>query len=170
MATSRQKIIRLGLIALLIVSLSALLLLLMGDRSGHASNTRTISQIQEYMKALELIRANDGRYPGPSEFVCLGDYPDDGCWNRSGMGKFEHAELNAQLAEYLPLLPAGRLVKDSLLPGLGREGYIYRQFNNGNNYEIRYVLQGHENDCGLGKEVVFEIDIYGENVLCHIVR
>ena len=170
----RQKriIVRLGLGALLIVSLTVLLITLFGDPSPQAQNARTLSQLQQYLTALELVRLEKGSYPLAQEPVCLGDYIDDRCWDKGGQGVFEDAQFNDMLDTYVPILPAGQMIQDSRNPEHGREGYIYQSRMNGRGFQIQYVLVGKEMSCGFGEELSVEVQTLREqtNTFCTLTR
>ena len=168
MVTQQQKIIRVGLVIVLVAALSVLLLVLMGNRPSEAYNTRTITQMHQYITVLELIHSDLGQYPGSSEFACLGEYADGMCWDKGGTGVHEDMELSRLIAHYLPLLPAGKMVEHVRDTTENREGYIYRAIDNGQKYEIRYALAGTDKDCGAGEILRSSED--GEITICHITR
>lgn len=172
MRTRQHKIISFGLMLVLIVLLSVLLLLLMADKPTNAMNTRTTTQLKQYIHALELIRLEKGVYPGPETFVCLGDYPDDACWHEQGTGHTEDPTLNEQLQKYIPILSAGPMIESDVAPEQSREGYIYRRVDDGRHFEIQYFLKGAEKSCGMGDAVTLETNkaIHQGNTWCHIRR
>ena len=172
MHREKRKLLKVGLLLILVVSITALFLSVLKNNPAQAYNTRTITQLQQYIHALELVYLDDGQYPGDEEFVCLGDYSDDRCWENGGTGKSEDIEVNKKLSRYLPLLPAGNMVMSESFPDQSREGYIYRQLRGGNGYEIQYFLSGKDKNCGFGEtiSVSSESATHYENTWCHIIR
>lgn len=139
-----------------------------GGTSARAENLRTLEQVRQYITALELIYAEDGKYPITSELVCLGDYRDNTCW-KGGTEVPESEVVNERLAHYLPLLPAGKMISGE---GEGFEGYVYRSIDEGVKYEIQYVLEGRNAGCGLGDVLsVLVVESAEHNhILCSVVR
>jgi hypothetical protein len=172
MNTERRTIIRIGLLALLVMSLVGLMVLLFGNPSPHASNARTLAQLQQYMNALELIRLEKGTYPITEGLVCLGDYNDNQCWDKEGRGVVEDRHMNDMLDTYVPILPAGPLISDTANPENGREGYVYRSERNGRSYEIQYMLTGKRTSCGFGEELALQVVKSKESAhtLCTLTR
>lgn len=121
------------------------------------------------MNALELVRADTGEYPGPDDlFVCLGDYADNACWDVYGTGVKENEEFQTALIKYIPLLSSGAMVEDKGDSKAGREGYIYKSFDNGNGYEIQYMLAGKDKNCALGEPHTETLPETAANTLCRI--
>jgi hypothetical protein len=172
MDTQKRFILRIGLLVLLIASLSGLMAVLFGEPTPQARNARTITQLQQYVTALELVRLEKGTYPVTEGFVCVGDYTDDLCWNERGRGVEENHVFNDMLDTYVPLLSSGLYVEDTKDPNEGREGYVYRSRQNGRGYEIQYLLIGKDKPCGFGQELTIDIVTSKDttNTLCTIIR
>lgn len=172
MYAQRRVIVRLGLSTLLIVSLVALMVKIFGEPAPSAYNARTLSQLHQYVNALELFRSEKGTYLITSQFVCLGDYADDACWDKRGRGVAEDVRFNDLLDNYVPLLSSGPMVDDETFPEEGREGYIYRSLKEGGGYEIQFVLAGRKKRCGFGSELSLSViqSQKSQNTLCAIVR
>lgn len=168
----QRKLIRLGLSTLLIVLLIVLMIEIFGEPSPSAYNARTVTQLQQYVMALELLRSEGSTYPITNEFVCLGDYDDDACWDKAGRGVKEDARFNEAFMRYVPLLSSGPMVEDDRSPSEDREGYIYRSLNNGRGFEILYMLAGSGRKCGFGSDITVQTteSQKNENTLCTIVR
>lgn len=112
-----------------------------------ARNAKRIVDIRQYVFAFEEYFKANNSYPylgGPNRIRCLGDYPDDFCWENNN--RPDSPELISALRPYFPQLPAGDTA--------GRwEGYVY-----GHNVNLipvfRYIewfLEGIGQDCGPGK-------------------
>lgn len=172
MERQRRLIVRLGLGTLLLVLLTILMLELFGEPSPSAYNARTLGQLQQYVTALELVRLEAGEYPRTEHTVCLGDYPDDACWDNNGSGIKESAEFNDVLDTFLPILSAGRFVEDTTNPSESREGYTYRSIQEGRSYEIQYLLVGKNKPCGFGSDLGLTVEgsKQQEHTLCTIRR
>ncbi len=170
--TVRQKIVRIGLFALLFVSLAALMYMPFRGQSEKTQNARTLAVLQQYMNALELIQLDMNGYPGGQEFVCLGDYEDNYCWDNEGTHISENEAFNTALMQYVPLLSAGPIIVDSKNPTATREGYVYRRLRNGGGYEIQYPLYGSNASCGFGRELTLDVTKESQNeyTLCTIIR
>jgi hypothetical protein len=170
----RQKklIIRLGLGALLVASLVVLMLEIFGEPGAQAQNARTLTQLQQYVTALELVRSENGLYPITHDFVCLGDYTDNTCWDKGGAGIKEDEMFNDALDAFVPILSAGRMVTDERNPDESREGYIYRSKSNGRGYEIQYLLVGKDKRCGFGADLSLDTieSRRNNNTFCAIIR
>jgi hypothetical protein len=172
MREQRRLIIRLGLSSILILLLTILMLIIFGEPSSSAYNARTVSQLQQYMTALELVRLENGTYPLTTGPVCLGDYADDLCWDNEGRGVKEDPSFNESMDNFVPLLSAGKLVMDKDDSTQDREGYTYESKQNGHGYEIQFALQGKNMRCGFGGDlsVTVEESGRGEITYCSIMR
>jgi hypothetical protein len=172
MTGQKRLIIRVGLSTLLIASLVVLMITIFGEPSPHAYNARTIAQLQQYVTALELVRLEKGTYPITTEFICVGDYADDRCWDKNGEGVIEDPQFNDMLDAFIPLLSSGQLIKDEHNSENNREGYVYRSRLNGRGYEIQYLLIGKNRQCGFGQDLSISVsESRGqENTLCTILR
>lgn len=137
------------LVVMTILGLLASIILIAVDESREKSrNAARNTTIQEYRKALELMRTNEGGYVGDTSFQCLGDYSDDNCWT-DGVGFSENAALNTALLPYISL-PAGDFVENY-------EGFVFRVCPTGGAgcsasftdevYEIRWFLEGTDREC-----------------------
>jgi hypothetical protein len=170
MKRHEKLILRSGLLVILFSLLTVLMLQVFGDPSLKAQNTRTLSQLHQYMTALELYRSEKNIYPTTDSLVCLGDYGDDACWDEEGKGVREDFIFNDLLDGYLPILPAGKMVVDEDDASLSREGYVYLSKNSGKGYEIEYMLTGRMH-CGFGEDLSLTVfESTGSNTLCSIVR
>lgn len=174
MRTRQQKFIHIALILVLLCVFGIGLIVVMWGKTDAAYTARTIAQLRQYINAIELTYTDTREYPGTEEFACLGDYNDDRCWDRFGTGVKEDEALNAALLVYLRPLPAGPLIEDVLYGTSTREGYIYRTRREGQGYEIRYLLEGKDQDCGFGEELQNAVrgttPLEGETTLCTIIR
>ncbi len=148
------------------------MLTIFGRPSTGAYNTKTVTQLQQYVTALELIRSENATYPVTEGTVCLGDYSDDLCWDKEGKGVKEVLSFNESMDNFVPLLSAGKIVVDENDSTNSREGYTYTSNNKGRGYVIQYALQGKNMRCGFGAELslaVAEIQ-EGSITLCAITR
>ncbi len=172
MRDQKRYIIRVGLSALLILALVILMLTIFGEPSREAYNTRTVAQLQQYVTALELIRLENNFYPITEGPVCLGDYSDNRCWDKEGVGVKESALFNDMMDNFVPLLSAGKMVVDERDSINNREGYTYQSKNRGSGYEIQYALQGKNMRCGFGSDLSLTVaEAPGDTItVCVITR
>lgn len=174
MHTPQQKIIRLGLMLVLIAALATLFGIALWHSAPDTADRRDVAHITAYLNALELARIDDGHYPGERRLVCLGDYADNACWDKGGTGVEESPQVNEVLARYLPSLPKGGMVESAVAAEEGREGYVYRAFANGTRYEINYLRAGEGADCMEGALPIADLAVratpFHGNTWCRIVR
>lgn len=138
--------------------LSAIVLTALTEVRQRAQNSATITQINQYLLALEFYQLENGGYPNPGsdqDWFCLGDSEDDsGCWNSNNAD--ESPALIAALEPYYEAMPVGSVVNRTNNRGstVGFEGYRYRCFDS--NYSpsepcdtvrVQWLLAGEGQDC-----------------------
>jgi prepilin-type N-terminal cleavage/methylation domain-containing protein len=121
----------------------------------NARNAATLQTISEYRKALELARnsSHDNTYPRPAgaidNYYCLGHAPD----GSACVGVYpEDAAINNILDDYLPSLPSPNPTPIDF-GGTAYSGSLYRCIDNCEGYQIQYMLDGIDADCGPGIKI-----------------
>ncbi len=117
------------------------------NASLKARNTKRLSNIKQYITAMQLYYSDYGGYPTTDTSNgsrCLGNYPDNLCWlNGTSVG--ENANLNNSLSTYYPTLPVGDTA-------CSWEGYLF--FRNVTAspaiYYIDWIMEGISANCGQG--------------------
>lgn len=134
--------------------LSTLALVSLNESRLKAINSKKLSDIKNYVTAIETYRTSNSGYPDPGDTTwrCLGDYEDNACWANNN--RSENATLNAILAEVVPDLPTigpdgvNTCLEDSW------EGAVYRCTDRTgsicHDYEINWYMEKVGNDCGIG--------------------
>lgn len=161
------------LVVIAIIGILASVVLVALDRSrAESRNAARISQLQQFMKAFELYRANAGTYPmygaaATGSYVCLFDHVDNGCWQQTGAGSaLERAAFtNLFVPQYMGGIPPdnGRIFGTS--PQY--EGAIYRHEQSGGSYRILYLLEGTSENCALSGATASAV---GNDTLCTFVK
>jgi len=127
------------LVVIAIISLlMSLSLVAFSSARDKASNTKKITDVKAYTNALTLYYEDYGEYPGNNDWICLGDYADDNCWNDNNTP--ENSTINTSLSQYLPSLPISEL-------SCGREGYVYQLQPNNHIYLIKWTMKGANQSC-----------------------
>ena len=142
-------LIELLVVIAIIGTLATVIIASLGSAREKSRNTAKISQIKQYMTALELYRSDNGEYPGGTSLSCMGEYSDNRCWGSNGTqrGAGTHpnssALTNSLIPGYLP-----RWGADSGTIINGYEGIAYQVANGSMGYSIYYYLEGGlEEDC-----------------------
>lgn len=128
--------------------IAAIVLAALSTSRQKARNSARIRMVNEYVKAIELYRANNvsGSYPATTTgaWACLGSYPDNSCWGSSGTGIAGSIDLRPYISN-----PPGDMVETL-------EGMIYTTDPtrisevagcNGKQYLIGFVLEGGNAQC-----------------------
>lgn len=161
------------LVVIFIISvISAIVMVALGESRERSRNTARATQIIELQKAFELVFSDTGYYPrqgtGASATVCLGDYPDDACWQNGNSVQETSAIATAIVPHYMGMIP---MIDNTNIFGEGSgstyEGMIYTHLNYGKNYEIRYFMEGNGRHCEVGYATGQDI---GEDTMCIVTR
>jgi prepilin-type N-terminal cleavage/methylation domain-containing protein len=156
-------IIELTVVVAIIGILAAIVLAALSDTREKGRNARRNSAVEEYMKALELMRAEDGSYFVSNAWICLGDYsnrdadPADDCWSWS---ESESPTFNAALERFITLTPGDSMT----VGGQHRDGFLYRsrpQTSGTIGYEIQWILEGVSRECVGGQTSSVDYTQYG---------
>jgi prepilin-type N-terminal cleavage/methylation domain-containing protein len=142
--------------------LASIVLVSVNSTREKARNAKRLSDIKQYVLAIEMAYDDNGIYPGITEWRCLGDYDDDWCW-LGGTGHPESlvtdiAVLNDILSPYISSLPADQTLICGYAgdPARCYEGYIYQctGLSGGicSGMAIRWFLEG-DAECGLGRDM-----------------
>jgi len=128
-------------------------------------NSARIQQMNQYIRALELARSNNGnaRFPVPNagaSYVCLGDYPGTTCWDGTVN---EDTTFPTTLMQTIPSLPAGDVVGTT-------RGYTYRTTDSGVTYEIRWMMEGGSGGASVCKIAQATSAASGSNTICTFTR
>lgn len=144
--------------------LAAIILVNLSDSRKKAENAREIAQVEEYMKAIELYKAEHGLYPeaGGGDF-CIGEYPASswGAGRCGGINTPTVASLDV-LEPYMPTRPEGMRLDFN---GQPHRGEIYTAKCAGEGYRIRYFLHGVAS-CAAG--VYVDVGDSNEATVCMI--
>lgn len=155
------------LVVISIISVAAFVLL--NDGRSSSQNVARATQIKEYQKAFEYYYSDNGHYPSfdgnESGSMCLGDYPDDRCWQK-GESLGERTELtNALVPKYMNKLPESDTVLFGQNSETTYEGMAYRYKNFGSSYAVEYFMSGNDEDCRLPGA---ESQNVGDDTLCTV--
>lgn len=148
-------LIELLVVIAIIGLLAAIVLVSVNSVRGKARNVKRLSDIEQYVLAIEMLYDRDGIYPGDTTWHCLGDYgADQRCWF-SGTSVLELATLNSALDDFIPSLPSDMM----LICGYGGnpascyEGYIYMCTSSScNAIDIRWFMEENNASCGIGRD------------------
>ncbi|MDD5032739.1 MAG: type II secretion system protein [Candidatus Pacebacteria bacterium] len=155
--TLLELLVVIGIVGLL----SSVALVLYNGVRIDSRNSERISDINQYVKAINLAISGNGEYPDPGDTGphCLGDYDDDKC-GLNGTYYSESETLNNILSPYLDLKTyAGNKAMVCGLPGGEApeecsEGYIYFCSERPNNFcktiVIQWLMEGADASCGIG--------------------
>lgn len=130
-----------------------------------ARNAATLSQMDEYRKALELFFADNGFYPHPNgtnaslrrREVCFGDGFTTPCFTGA---THNGSAVNTALSSYMSSLPRFELSSSISFPALsGCKGQAFNDndFDNdgayaddctGQDYSLFFILEGQNQSCG----------------------
>ncbi len=146
-------LIELMVVIAIIALLAAAVLFSISNAGKSSRNAGRLKIIEEYVKALELVNANLGRYTATT-WVCLGDYPTDNQCFTGGTAYSDSATLMSELSTYIAN-PPGNVVRGSTQ---FYEGFIYQapSIVSGTTYgyEIRYFLEGTSRKCFRGQAAI----------------
>lgn len=161
------SIIELLIVFSILVIITAIAILTLGENHKISQNTARIAQIRQYQKAFDLYFSDTGYYPRlenvPTAIICLGDYPDDKCWN-NGTGVLERGTIaSAIVPKYLNNIHKGESIVFGRGSGTLYEGMIYIQQDYGKQYTINYFMQGNDRSCILNGTTSNNI---GDDTLC----
>ena len=127
-----------------------------------ARNTARISDVKNYVAALNMYYADNGQYPaepsqGSQTLCCLGNYPPSYAGVCAGDSSYPPCTdgTNTSLAKYFAGLPFGDYgaLSNQLY------GYFYAKPGRGGSlFTIDYVLEGINQKCGLGQMVTNPTD------------
>lgn len=129
-------IIELVVVIAIIAILAAMVLINVTSYLAKARNASTISNINNYSKALATYYAENSSYPTGS-FCSLG--------TPQLTAAYSSCSFNSSLATYIPKLPSGYYINNS--DGI-IQGYSYT--GGANTYSIYYRLEGVGVSCGIG--------------------
>lgn len=135
-------IVELLIVIVVIGILAAITIVAYNGVQAKARNTQTISSTNAYVKALKLYAVDNGVYPGPSSYFCLGDFGSSNCWPAYAV----NATVESQL---LPYLGNSRPKYPPLLQATATEMRGGLRFHAGN-YQIVYYLEGNNQQCAAG--------------------
>lgn len=161
------------LVVIFIISvISAIVLVALGESRERSRNTARAVQIIELQKAFDIVFSDTGYYPrhgtGASATVCLGDYPDNACWQNGNSVQETTAIETAIVPHYMGTIPT---IDNTNVFGEGSgstyEGMIYTHLNYGKNYEIRYFMEGNGRPCEISDATGQNV---GEDTMCIISR
>jgi prepilin-type N-terminal cleavage/methylation domain-containing protein len=150
---------------------STVVLASLNSARTRAKNTRIMTDIYAYTKALDLYKVNYGKYPrpnNPNHFTCLGDYPTDSCWQNNSTPE-EPAILDA-IKEYIPGLPSNTEPMTYMNAVGYYTGYVYRCNDPlGNTTCDSILLAWHlhgSSTCAFPGARVIQQLYYGEDTAC----
>ncbi len=162
-------LLELIIVVALIALISAIVMVALSDSREHSRNTARVAQIKEYQKAFNLYYSDTGYYPrfgsGETAVMCLGDYPDNNCWQNGSSVLERTAIANAIVPKYMGQIPQA----ETVLFGQGgtmHEGMTYRHQNYGKAYTIQYFMEGNDKDCLIDGATGSNV---GDDTLCTLV-
>lgn len=163
-------LLELIIVIALIGLISAVVMVALSDSREHSRNTARVAQIKEYQKAFNLYYSDTGYYPrygaGATATVCLGDYPDDRCW-QDGTSAAERAAFASTFTpQYMGQMPAGETIVYGQGDAHFYEGIVYVHQNYGKAYTIRYFMEGNDKDCLIDGATGSNV---GDDTMCTLV-
>lgn len=163
-----DKLARFTLIELLVVIaiigvLASFVIDSLNESREKSLNVARASQVKEYQKAFELFYTGNGRYPmfgtGVSATVCLGSYPDGGCW-QNGTGNFVRTAFDSLLVpKYIGSIHQGETYMFGAGASSQYEGIIYTHLNSGRSYSIQYYMHGNNKSCLIAGAVATNVGV-----------
>jgi len=138
----------------------------------NSRNAARVSQLQEYIKALNLSYSNVGAYPmwgsgSTGSLICLGDYGDDRCWqtnsNPAGSAAERSVIADALVPSFFGMLPMGETTVFGGGSSPTYEGMTYQHLNYGRGYQIQYFMEGNGQNCLLTNTTSSDV---GADTLC----
>lgn len=161
-------LIELLVVIAIIGVLSALAVTGFRSAQAKARNAKRLSNIEQYINALESYRTQNGSFPDffPytntfSDWHCLGEYDNDNCWNNGT--QIVRVGANGLLAPFFPALPGGGYVECGNLKIGGNayskiEGYIIKDTPEALPASnppivgavIKWAMEGAGQSCGKG--------------------
>ena len=139
-------IIELIVVIAIIAVLAGIVLVNVQGYIKKAQNAQTLADVGNYVKALEMARAQNGTYPSTSNsIVCLGHYSSGSCWNGA---IYNSSATETSLKPFIAGLPGNT---NKICPSTLSDcynGYTYR--STGSAVTILYMLDGASQSCGVG--------------------
>ncbi|MDD5032738.1 MAG: type II secretion system protein [Candidatus Pacebacteria bacterium] len=156
--TLLELLVVIGIVGLL----SSVALVLYNGVRIDSRNSERISDINQYVKAINLAISGNGEYPDPGDTGphCLGDYDDDKC-GFNGVSYSESSVLNSALSPYVDFKnytgDQGIICGPSGAgggPDICFQGYVYscsfRPNNFCKSFFLLWYLEGENVSCGIG--------------------
>lgn len=166
-SSSGFTITELLLVFSVIVIISAIIIVALGESQERSRNVAKAAQIQEYRKAFELYYSANGSYPkyndSESATVCLGDYSTDTCWENGTSIPVTSTIKDALVPRFMTRLPK----VDAHTLGGEYVGMIYTHQNFGRTYTLQYFMEGRDRDCLISKATGSNL---GPDTLCTFVK
>ena len=135
-------LIELIVVIAIIAILAAIVIVGVNGYITKARNARRISDVENYVKALNMYYIDNNSYPNGS-LCCLGTVANNG--NPSGSSCGSGCAANAALQPYIPGLPGANLIINGVV-----YPYWYDMKNNNTQYSLYYTLEGKNQSCGIG--------------------
>lgn len=144
-------IVELLIVIVVIAVLAAITIVAYNGIQTRAENTKTISAVEKYAKALSLYALDNGSYPNVGSYPCLGS--DDGkcgqvtdgaptCFGTGGAGSLNQATFDANMKSVINSLP----LTSTQQIGCGGKSYkgAYFYTADGKSGSINYFLRGNQ--------------------------
>lgn len=146
-------LIELLVVIAIIGILASVVLVALSGASERSRNAARIAQVEEYIKALELVFSDGNGYPDSTDvgiLACLGGVPgaDDGGCRYNDTAYDPSPTVAAALGPYMSSRPLGDAVNDEY------SGFIYRSpghpllGTSGSQYQLVFFLEGGASDVG----------------------
>jgi prepilin-type N-terminal cleavage/methylation domain-containing protein len=166
-------LIELLVVIAIIGILASVVLVSLGGARTNASNSQTLQQVQEYIKAFELYRLDTGDFFAPSSIAaCLGRHPAaespfgvDECFVAGGPNTAVETDFNAAYANYINFnsITADSTIYTNGSLSLRGAAYIYASASQ----VILYYGLSDTDDCKLGGATGIATDD-GVDIICFL--
>lgn len=138
-------LIELLVVIAIIGTLASVVLASLNSAREKARNASMLSTIDQFKKAVELYYLANNNYPshGGGSWTCVGDYDDNKCWSNSHGDYSETASFNNAMEPYMNVASIKNPTNNN-----NPEGIMYGSRNSGKGYELIFVLDSDNQDCG----------------------